>query len=166
VAYARRGFEEKDLEGRFLAVVATPDSELNRRVARLCRERDALCNVVDAPEDCSFVVPAHFELDDLCVAVSTGGSSPAMARVIREDLQQYLASRYQGVIAVMGRLRPLVLALGLESRRNAELFRRLARSELPRALEDHDHEMARRLLRDALPPELEHHIDGLLHGLA
>lgn len=165
VRLARRSFEESDLEGRFLAVIATGDRECNARIARSCRERGVLCNVVDAPEEGDFIVPAHICQGDLVVTVSTSGQSPALARAIRQDLQEYLALRYEDFLTVMGRLRPLVLGLGASTGDNTELFRSLVASDLALVLQERDLVRARAVLVQLLPPSLHPMIDEVLHGL-
>lgn len=161
----RRGFEESDLDDRILVVIATGDRECNARIAQSCRERGVLCNVVDAPEEGDFIVPAHICLGDLVVTVSTSGQSPALARAIRQDLQEYLALRYENFLTVMGRLRPLVLGLRVSTGENTELFRALVASDLANSLQEKDLARARAVLVQLLPPPLHSMIDEVLHGL-
>ncbi len=66
----------------------------------------------------------------------------------------------------MGRLRPLVLALGDKTEHNTALFRTLVASPLQELLGKGDVEACRRLLRDALPPTLHVHLGELLDDLA
>ncbi len=165
VRLEQREFRESDLDGRFLAIIATCDRELNARITELCKVRGILCNVVDAPDHGDFIVPAHVSLGDLVVTVSTSGQSPALARAIRQDLQEYLALRYESFLTVMGRLRPLVLEQSSCTRDNTELFRNLVSSDLAKALQDRDMEQARSLLVTLLPAALHPVIDEVLHGL-
>lgn len=83
----RRDFAESDLDGMFLAIAATSNAGANQRIAALCRARGVLCNVIDAPEDGSFIVPSSVVRGDLAIAISTGGHSPALTKRIRKDLQ-------------------------------------------------------------------------------
>ncbi|MBG0776507.1 MAG: bifunctional precorrin-2 dehydrogenase/sirohydrochlorin ferrochelatase [Desulfovibrionaceae bacterium] len=160
-----RGFVPGDLDGRFLAVAATADEEENARIAALCAARGVLCNVVDDPDAGDFIVPAHLNADGLTVCVSTHGASPALARRIRRDLQAHFGSRYTGLIAFMGRLRPLALALGRPSSENAALFRALVDSELADALARGDAAAARGIVLGLLPGELHPRIGDLLDGI-
>ena len=82
----RRGYRREDLDGRFLVVAATSTRSVNRRVFRDAEARSLLCNVVDVPELCSFILPAVHREDPIAVAVSTGGASPALAQRLRDEI--------------------------------------------------------------------------------
>jgi len=166
VSLLLRPFAESDLDGVFLAIAATSRPEVNRRVAGLCRERGILCNVIDLPEEGDFIVPSCVCRGDLTLAVSTGGDSPALTKLVRKDLQDRFGEEYAGFLLLMSRLRPRVLALGWKTEANSELFRALAGSRLLEALRQGDAEMARAELTALLPPELHYLIAELLDGLA
>ena len=165
VDYFNRHFEESDLDGCFLAIAATGSADANAAIADLCRKQNILCNVIDAPASGDFIVPAHFRLDGLCVALSTSGQSPALARAIRQDLQDHLHSRYDALLKLLGRLRPLVLARNTSPDDNSALFRAVVHSNLAQALEKKDSATAGAILGEILPPELRHSIGDLLHEL-
>lgn len=86
VEFVRRGYRADDLDGRFLVVAATSTPSVNRRVYRDAEERALLCNVVDVPELCSFILPAVHREDPIAVAISTGGASPALAQRLRDEI--------------------------------------------------------------------------------
>lgn len=164
VVFACRPYETTDLDGRFLVIASTDDEALNWRISRECAERGIPCNIVDQPEKCSFIVPALFTQGDLTVAISTGGSSPALARKIRQGLGEFLGSEYGALLILMSRLRPMVLGLGLGSPANSKLFRELVNSPLLEALEQADAARAETILRDILPATLHGEAAGLVAG--
>lgn len=164
VVFACRPYETADLDGRFLVIASTDDEALNWRISRECAERGIPCNIVDQPEKCSFIVPALFTQGDLTVAISTGGSSPALARKIRQGLGEFLGSEYGALLILMSRLRPMVLGLGLGSPANSKLFRELVNSPLLEALEQADPARAETILRDILPATLHGEAAGLVAG--
>lgn len=165
VSLVQRDFAESDLEGMFLVIAATSSPEVNRSVGEACRARGILCNVVDAPELGSFIVPSSVVRGDLTIAVSTGGQSPALTKRIRKDLQDRFGEEYASFLLLMSRLRPRVLGLGQETEANSELFRALVGGRLLMALRLKDAELARTELSDVLPPELHPVIPELLDGL-
>lgn len=165
VRFERRGFEPADLDGRSLAFACTPVREVNERVGRLARERGVLVNVADAPQESTFVVPATLSRGPLTVALSTGGASPAVARRIRMELEDYFGPRYGLFLTLMERIRPLVLGLGRPTADNTAVFRALAASALPDALAADDAAMAAQELARLLPPELAPRATELLDGL-
>ena len=112
----------------------------------------------------AFSVPAVARQDGLAAALSTGGASPALARRWRCELEGWLAPRARMVL-LMGRLRPLVLALHAETGQNTELFRRVAASPLQHWLAEGDLQSCRQWLLAELPPVLHVHIAELLDDL-
>nr|VFK23986.1 MAG: uroporphyrinogen-III C-methyltransferase /precorrin-2 dehydrogenase [Candidatus Kentron sp. LPFa] len=87
IKYMARAFLADDLDHRYLAIAATDNDELNRRAARLAHARRIPINVVDKPKLCSFVMPSIIDRSPVIAAVSTGGASPVLARLIRARLE-------------------------------------------------------------------------------
>ena len=75
-----RAFSAHDLDGKFLAVVATASNSLNELIYREAQRRGVLCNVVDVPRFCDFFYPAIVRRGALQIAVSTSGRSPSLAQ--------------------------------------------------------------------------------------
>lgn len=75
-------------------IAATNDNNLNQEVAKDCNENNILINVVDQPELCDFIFPSILERGDITVAVSTGGASPVLARVLRTKLETMVPANY------------------------------------------------------------------------
>ena len=104
IRWRRKRYEAADLDGSFLVVAATSNRLLNRRVFLDAEARSLLCNVVDTPELCSFILPAVFRRDPIALAVSTGGASPALAKRLRDELGARIGEEH---VALAGRLREL-----------------------------------------------------------
>ena len=89
-------YSGKHLEGnkyRFV-ISATNDVSLNQQVAKDCAKHNIIVNVVDQPEICDFIFPSILERGDITVAVSTGGASPVLARVLRTKLETMVPASY------------------------------------------------------------------------
>jgi precorrin-2 dehydrogenase/sirohydrochlorin ferrochelatase len=82
------------LDGAALAVAATDDPAVNSQVAADCGPRGVLCNVVDVPEQCDFILPSVLRRGPLVIAVSTGGASPGAAGRIRRQLEDRFGPAY------------------------------------------------------------------------
>jgi siroheme synthase-like protein len=121
-----RPFQADDLDRTLVAVVATPSPDLNETVFREAKRRGVLCNVVDVPELCDFYYPAVVHRGDLQIAVSTNGKSPALARRLREQLEQQFGPAYAEWIEELGETRKLVLASTLDADRKRQLLVSLA----------------------------------------
>src|SRR5690625_3475359 len=83
VEYVSGEFAPEMLQDCSIAVAATSDRAVNRKVARLCRKRGIPVNVVDDPELCSFITPAILDRSPLVIALSTGGAAPVLARQLK-----------------------------------------------------------------------------------
>jgi siroheme synthase-like protein len=87
IRWERRGYRAGDLEGAWVAIVAdTRDQEANEAISAEARERNVLLNVADVTHLCTFTAPSIVQRNDVTVAVSTAGTSPALARRLREEM--------------------------------------------------------------------------------
>jgi len=103
-----REYQSSDLDGVCLAIAATDNSALNAIVAREARARDIAVNVVDSPELCSVIFPAIIDRSPLIVAVSSGGTAPLLARLLRARLESLIPAAYGRLAAFAGRFRQQV----------------------------------------------------------
>jgi len=132
-----RAFLAEDLDGAFVAVVATNSRTLNERVYDEAQRRGVLCNVVDVPDLCDFFYPAVVRRGDLQIAISTAGQSPSLAQKIRQQLEKQFGPGYAAWVAELGETRRLILASDLDEERKLELLHTLAsREALEAALAD------------------------------
>jgi precorrin-2 dehydrogenase/sirohydrochlorin ferrochelatase len=83
-----------DLEGAFLVIAATDDSEVNIRVYDDAEKRAMLVNVVDVPPLCSFILPAIVRSGPLAIAISTAGASPALAKRMKREVSELFGEDY------------------------------------------------------------------------
>ena len=83
----KREYRDGDLEGAFIAIAATDDTSLSRRIAKEAGERNVPLNVADVTHLCTFIAPAVVRRGEVTAAISTGGLSPALARKLRVELQ-------------------------------------------------------------------------------
>src|SRR3569833_2620979 len=101
-------FDELQLRDCRLAVAATNDDAVNRRVAAAARAHNVPVNVVDHPELCTFVFPSIIDRSPLVAAVSTGGASPVLARLLRARLETLIPASYGRLAELAGRFREQV----------------------------------------------------------
>ena len=100
-----RSFEDEDLEGRDLVVVAVNSKETSRTIRALAKERKILVNVADTPELCDFYLGSIVRKGHLKVAISTNGQSPTAAKRLKEVLQEALPDELNGVITNLHTIR-------------------------------------------------------------
>jgi siroheme synthase-like protein len=124
-----RAFSADDLNGKFLAVVATDSNSLNELIYREAQRRGVLCNVVDVPEYCDFFYPAVVRRGDLQIAISTAGQSPSLAQKLRQQLERQFGLGYAAWVEQLGETRRLILASDLDQETKWELLHSLASRE-------------------------------------
>src|SRR5919204_1274899 len=82
IRWERREYRSEDLEGTFVVIAATSDTDVNIGVFKDAERRAMLVNVVDVPPLCNFILPAIVRTGPLAIAISTAGASPALAKRI------------------------------------------------------------------------------------
>jgi len=110
IAHRAARFRDEDLDGVAVAIAATSDDAVNRAVAAGARARRIPVNVVDQPALCSFILPSIIERAPLIVAVSSGGASPVLARLLRARLESLIPAGYGRLAALAGAFRDRVKA--------------------------------------------------------
>src|SRR5690606_8853352 len=90
----RRRFVPADVAGAALVFAANDDPEIDREVALAARAQGVPLNVVDAPGDSTFIMPAIVDRDPVVVAIGTGGAAPILAREIKAKIESWLPSGF------------------------------------------------------------------------
>lgn len=99
ITHLPREYKSGDIKkGTFLVIAATDDLQLNAKIADEAKRLNLLINVVDAPKLCNFIVPATLRRGNLTISVSTSGKSPALAKKIKEDLQNIYGAEYEDLL--------------------------------------------------------------------
>lgn len=83
----QRPFDNEDLKGAFLVIAATDDRGLNAQIHAQCEDQGVLVNVADDTPLCNFILPSIAKEGPLQIAVSSSGTSPTMARELRQRIQ-------------------------------------------------------------------------------
>jgi len=154
IRYLKEDFSERHLAGMILVIGATDDPRVNAKVSAAAQAQGIWVNIVDAPELCTFIVPAQVRRGDLLVAVSTGGASPALARKLRLELEQHFGPQYGPYLALLQGVRNRLLTARRGHPDNAGLFHRLVESPLLEAVARGDRQEVQRLLKEILGPAL------------
>lgn len=101
-------FSDAWLDGCWLVVAATDDDAVNQQVAQAAEARRIFCNLVDAPEQASAIMPSVIDRSPLMVAVSSGGRAPVLARLLREKIEALLPQHLGQLASLAGTLRTRV----------------------------------------------------------
>lgn len=150
IQFECRRFAAGDLDGAFLAVAATDDEAVNARVAEDARVLGILINVVDRPALCTFTWPAMVRRGDLTLAVATQGRCPALARAIREELEDRYGPEYAEVVRLLGDLRNQMLERGWAGSRIQQTISEIYRSGIVQAVRSGDSSRVEEMIRTHL----------------
>jgi precorrin-2 dehydrogenase / sirohydrochlorin ferrochelatase len=105
IRWEPRGYQDGDLDGRFLAIAATNDTDVNIAVYDEAERRAMLVNVVDVPPLCNFILPAIVRSGPLAIAISTAGASPALAKRMKREIAEAYGEPYARLAVLLNEAR-------------------------------------------------------------
>lgn len=152
ITYHARSYQMGDVAGMFLVISATDDEKLNIVIHRDAEKLHIPCNIADRPQLCSFILPAVIQQGDLILAVSTSGRSPALARRIREMLQEQFGEEYGQLLLLMGAIRKRLLAENHAPEAHKSLFEQLLDEGLLQLVRENRYGAIDSLLKKTLGP--------------
>src|SRR3712207_1142251 len=101
IEWVRREYEPGDLEGTFVVIAATDDTDVNIAVYEDAEARAMLVNVVDVPPLCNFILPAIVRSGPLAIAISTAGASPALAKRMKREIAETFGDAYARLAVIL-----------------------------------------------------------------
>ena len=113
VEWTARKYQPGDLKGAFLGIAATDIRQVNQQIFQEAKERGVVLNVVDDPDLCAFITPSIVKRGPVTVAISTGGTSPALARKLRETLAGSPALDWADLAQVLSKARKVIKKRGV-----------------------------------------------------
>ena len=149
VEYLGQEYRHEQLQGARLVFAASNDHELNSRIFADAELAGVLVNVVDDPSHCRFISPAIIDRSPVQVAISTGGSSPVLARVIRGWIERLLPLGLGKVASAAGTLRHSVKA-GLPQPARRGFWEKLLQEKAVRSWSLQEEGQVRRQMQFAL----------------
>lgn len=109
IEWHQRPYLEGDCRAAVLVLSAADDSVVNEAVWNEARSLGVFVNTADDPARCDFIMPAVVRRGDLAVAISTGGTSPALAARLRRKLSRIIGPEYARLANLLARVRPEIL---------------------------------------------------------
>lgn len=144
ICYIAREYQVGDLAGYELVFVATDNDAVNTAVSAEGRERHLWVNAADDPAHCDFILPSVLRRGELVVAVASGGTSPALSRVIREELEAYFTEDYATLTEIVAEVRRELKERSLAP--SAEMWQKALNGDLRRLIKGGKQEEARAYL--------------------
>ncbi len=130
IEWRQKKYDSSDLEGAFLVFAATDNRKVQAGVCADAEQSGLLLNVADAPNECDFQVPASFRRGDLTIAITTNGKSPAVAAMVRKQLEKTLGNEYALLLDLMSIIRKRVLTENLSHEQKRILFQNVLHDDI------------------------------------
>ena len=108
ISHVAGNFAEQHLQGMALVIAATDSETINRQVSEFACARNLPVNVVDNPKLCTFIMPSVIDRDPVQIAISTGGASPVLARLLRARLETMIPASFGRLAELMRKSREAV----------------------------------------------------------
>ncbi len=150
IVFKKKEYEKEDVKGMFFVFAATDNAELNQKVRNDAAKMDILCNIADSPDKSDFILPSIVERGDLAIAVSTSGSSPAMAKKIREDLEHCFGFEYAHFLTLMANIRKKLLLSEHDPDDHKQIFNTLIAKGVLDLIKEKDEKKINLILYDVL----------------
>lgn len=90
VIWERRRFQERDLEGIFLAVAATDDPDVNDLIVQLCHSRGILVNHAGDRNQCDWYFPGIARSGNVVAGITASGTDHRLAKEMTKQVQELL----------------------------------------------------------------------------
>ena len=114
ISVSYRQYQLGDLKNAFIAIAATDNSDINRKVVKEAQSNAILVNIADDAENSNFILPSYLRRGDVAIAVSTAGRSPALARKIRTRLEEVFGDEYASLALLVDEVRAEVKRQGIK----------------------------------------------------
>ncbi len=105
IPYAKRRYKKGDIAGFDVVIVPVDDIALQAEIYEESKQYKCLCNAVDSVAYCDFIFPSYVKEDDLTIAISTSGASPALAKHLKAYLRDLIPSSLPSFLQEMKELR-------------------------------------------------------------
>jgi precorrin-2 dehydrogenase / sirohydrochlorin ferrochelatase len=105
IRWERRDYAPANLEGTFMVIACTDDTDVNIGIYEDAERRAMLVNVVDVPPLCNFILPAIVRTGPLAIAISTAGASPALAKRMKAEVSELFGEEYAQLAIMLNDVR-------------------------------------------------------------
>jgi precorrin-2 dehydrogenase / sirohydrochlorin ferrochelatase len=105
IRWEQREYRREDLEGTFMVIACTDDTDINIGIYEDAERRAMLVNVVDVPPLCNFILPAIVRTGPLAIAISTAGASPALAKRMKAEVAELFGEEYAQLAIMLNDVR-------------------------------------------------------------
>lgn len=108
ISWVRREYRAGDLDGAFMAIAATSNSEVNESVAVHAKKEGILINAAHTSECEGFMFPSLVVRGDLCIGINTSGDYPALSRLVRKSIEEMLSGEFNEIVVCLKEFRSYI----------------------------------------------------------
>lgn len=125
VIVIKKRYSEDDIEGAFMVIAATSDEKVNQKVYNDALRSNIFVNVADCPEKCTFTFPSVVTRDELVIGISTSGGYPALAKKLRQKIEDVIPESYGTLLHILKQCRSRAQAEVYDAAKRRELLNRV-----------------------------------------
>ena len=127
IKHANRNYVKRDLKNAYIVIAATSSAEINTKIAG---ESENLVNVVDSPSEGNYIVPSVVTRGPLTIAISTEGTSPAVSKTIRKEVEKHYSKEFTNYMRFLEVMREKAVAEITDSNKRRKFLKSLASEKL------------------------------------
>ncbi|GMQ92295.1 MAG: siroheme synthase CysG [Gammaproteobacteria bacterium] len=163
VIHIAKEFDNDDIQSQRVVIAATDNPEINRLVSETAKKKNIPVNVVDTPEHCTFVVPSIIDRDPVIVAVSSGGASPVLARLLRARLESLIPAAYGKLAELASRFRERVKSTFTRNSNRRVFWEKVLQGPIADMIFAGQYEQANGLMEHALQDQEHFATQGIVY---
>jgi len=153
IKYISREFTADDITGSALVIAATNSQDVNKQVSQLSSQSGIPVNVVDQPDLCGFIMPSIVDRSPIQIAISTGGTSPVLARLLRTRLESYIPAAYGKLAQLVNGFRSQVINKFTNTDERRQFWEKILEGKVTELLFSGNEHAARNALEKAIETE-------------
>jgi len=157
----QRKFSSGDLEGASLVIAATDDKQLNKQVSEQAQKLNIPVNVVDQPELCSVVFPSIVDRSPVQIAISSSGTAPVLARMLRTRLESLIPAGYGQLARLAGKFRQQVKEKITDANSRKAFWEDVFSGDISELVFSNKQDIAENKLQEKLDEQLSSSADSL-----
>lgn len=155
IDWIERAYQDGDVKDAFLVFAATDDPAVQKRIGEDATRYHVLLNSAYNSELSDFHVPAKIRRRDFVIAVSTGGGSPALAMLLKAQLEDTYGEEYGILVEMMARIRRQVVNGASVAEENKALFQSILDLPVLDSIKREDWTGLKIMLDQVLPADLD-----------
>lgn len=150
ISHIDRVYQQGDIKGAMLVIVATDNTPLNKRITSEAQEENCLINVVDVPDLCNFIVPSIVRRGDLQITIGTNGVCPSLSKKIRKELETVYDLRYEKFLKLAKNIREEVKQRVQDPDKRKKIMKHLVYSDLMQLIHENKEDMIKKRIQEII----------------